>query len=89
MICNVSFNLATETGIGTTVAEIDHSAVAVEPAIVADLEGLPVANFVARLGATLAERMPPGRISKDALVSSDQGKINFTSHLRYVTLAIN
>ena len=44
--------------------------------VVADFEGRPVANFVARLGSTLAEKMPPGCISKDVIFSSDDGKIN-------------
>ena len=50
--------------------------------VVADFEDRPVANFAARLGSTLAEKMPPGCISKDVVVSSDDGKIDFMRYLR-------
>ena len=45
MVCNVLFNFATETGIGTMDAEINHSSGAVEPAIDEGVSGLAIGNL--------------------------------------------
>ena len=44
IVCNVSFNFATETGIGTMDAEMDHSSGAVEPATDEGACGLAIGN---------------------------------------------